>query len=57
MAYHITHMNGAMESSPPRTVLPRLLDELAKADAEPRVIASHTRMPNLNASRKNKNSP
>ncbi len=34
MAFHITHTNGAMESSPPLTVLPRLLDELATADAE-----------------------
>ena len=34
MAYHITHTNGEMESSPPLAILPRLLDELATADAE-----------------------
>jgi hypothetical protein len=34
MAYHVTHTSGAMESSPPLTILARLLDELATADAE-----------------------
>ena len=34
MAFHITHTNGRMENSPPLSSLPRLLDELAIADAE-----------------------
>jgi hypothetical protein len=34
MAFHITHSGGAMESSPPLSVLSGLLDELERADAE-----------------------
>ncbi len=34
MAFHITHTHGAMESSPPLSSLPGLLDELATADPE-----------------------
>src|SRR5438132_4877066 len=34
MAFHIMHADGRMESSPPLSALPRLLDELVIADAE-----------------------
>jgi hypothetical protein len=34
MAFHITHADGRMESAPPLSALPRLLDELAFSDAE-----------------------
>jgi len=34
MAFHITHSSGSMESSPPLSALPGLLDELERADAE-----------------------
>ena len=34
MAFHVTHSSGSMESCPPLSVLPSLLDELQTADAE-----------------------
>lgn len=34
MAFHITHSSGSTESCPPLSVLPDLLAELKKADAE-----------------------
>jgi hypothetical protein len=42
MAFTITHVSGAMESDPPLSALPALLEELATADAEhPDVAVGH----------------
>jgi hypothetical protein len=42
MAFHITHLDGAMESGQPLSVLPALLDELEHSTADqPDVSVSH----------------